>query len=130
MECASVSLPIVQKQANTLNLLIFQAQTDGQWSTWDPWGPCSAKCGSGTRSRNRYCTNPEPMNGGQYCSGRQIDTQPCFIDCTSTNRIERDIVLFSTSKTCVWKAVGRHGRIGRLVQFLAVSDIKFKRKLP
>jgi hypothetical protein len=32
-------------------------------------------CGDGNQTRTRLCNNPEPANGGQNCSGTNIDTE-------------------------------------------------------
>ncbi|VDP65376.1 unnamed protein product [Echinostoma caproni] len=50
---------------------------NGAWGEWGPFGPCSATCGHGTRSRIRLCNRPPPQGNGLNCQG--IDTQkiPC-----------------------------------------------------
>ncbi|XP_024085624.1 semaphorin-5B isoform X1 [Cimex lectularius] len=51
---------------------------DGGWSSWGPWGECSAKCGGGYRFRYRTCSNPPPqLPGGLDCQGCHIDYQEC-----------------------------------------------------
>ncbi|HEY7791402.1 MAG TPA: hypothetical protein VIC33_12855 [Vicinamibacterales bacterium] len=48
---------------------------DGGWSAWSS---CSVSCGGGEQTRT--CTNPQPANGGQLCSGpstQACNTQAC-----------------------------------------------------
>lgn len=54
---------------------------NGGWSSYGPWSQCSAKCGRGTQTRTRSCTNPPPSHGGRPCSGAKSSTQ----ECTGTN---------------------------------------------
>ncbi|XP_076098968.1 uncharacterized protein LOC143068637 [Mytilus galloprovincialis] len=51
---------------------------DGNWSTWLTWGECSLTCGDGgSRQRNRTCSDPVPMFGGNECDGDGLTTGPC-----------------------------------------------------
>ncbi|NWI93347.1 HMCN1 protein, partial [Pitta sordida] len=50
---------------------------DGEWSPWQPWGPCSASCGKGTQSRVRLCSSPAPAHGGAQCHGPDTQLQVC-----------------------------------------------------
>ncbi|XP_035688793.1 SCO-spondin-like [Branchiostoma floridae] len=52
---------------------------DGGWSSWGPWSGCSVTCGTGTRSRDRICTNPAPSNGGANCVGEPREIEQCDI---------------------------------------------------
>ncbi|CAF4070391.1 unnamed protein product [Rotaria sp. Silwood2] len=60
--------------------------TNGGYSAWSKWGPCSSTCGSGTQIQTRSCTKPLPSYGGSYCVGSPINitscnsTQPCPIN--------------------------------------------------
>jgi hypothetical protein len=51
---------------------------------WGPWGPCSADCAGGTRSRSRKVTQ-KPRFGGIGCpllnDAGACNTAPCVIDC-------------------------------------------------
>uniref|UniRef100_A0A8D0P2M9 Hemicentin-1 n=1 Tax=Sus scrofa TaxID=9823 RepID=A0A8D0P2M9_PIG len=49
----------------------------GAWSTWQPWGTCSASCGKGTQTRTRLCNNPPPSFDGSYCDGTETQMQVC-----------------------------------------------------
>uniref|UniRef100_A0A158R565 Peptidase M12B domain-containing protein n=1 Tax=Syphacia muris TaxID=451379 RepID=A0A158R565_9BILA len=50
---------------------------DGGWSEWTEWSSCSGICINGHQSRTRYCTNPQPLNGGLSCSGKDFEMQSC-----------------------------------------------------
>ncbi|XP_031568695.1 uncharacterized protein LOC116303310 [Actinia tenebrosa] len=50
---------------------------NGGWSRWSPWSSCNAKCGQGTKTRDRKCTNPYPMRNGKKCPGKAKDTEEC-----------------------------------------------------
>ncbi|KAL4216796.1 hypothetical protein ACF0H5_024517 [Mactra antiquata] len=55
---------------------------DGGWGSWLPFSHCSHTCGTGTKSRLRYCNNPQPSNGGKQCPGTSEDKQSCHdADC-------------------------------------------------
>ncbi|XP_062609288.1 A disintegrin and metalloproteinase with thrombospondin motifs adt-1-like [Saccostrea cucullata] len=49
----------------------------GGWSSWGEWNTCSRTCGSGTKTRLRYCNNPMPMYEGNYCSGGSTNIILC-----------------------------------------------------
>uniref|UniRef100_A0A3Q1B6M5 Hemicentin-1 n=1 Tax=Amphiprion ocellaris TaxID=80972 RepID=A0A3Q1B6M5_AMPOC len=50
---------------------------DGNWASWQPWGECSASCGSGERTRVRLCNSPSPSNGGRPCPGDSTQLSRC-----------------------------------------------------
>jgi len=52
---------------------------DGAWSSWSRWGYCSQTCGHGSRSRSRTCTMPIPQNGGNDCTGANLETKDCIM---------------------------------------------------
>ena len=43
----------------------------GGWSEWGPWTSCSQTCGRELSVSERQCNNPEPQNGGQFCTSRR-----------------------------------------------------------
>lgn len=50
----------------------------GQWTEWTSWSKCSITCGhNGTRSRQRYCSNPPPRYGGRECIGSNTEEGYC-----------------------------------------------------
>ena len=49
----------------------------GNWSPWSEWDECSGKCGPGTETRYRSCTNPLPQFGGPPCEGFSEETRYC-----------------------------------------------------
>jgi Thrombospondin type 1 domain. len=55
---------------------------NGGWSEFTPYGTCSATCG-GTIKQRRYCTNPEPLYGGQCTgfNGDMLDMEETEIPC-------------------------------------------------
>ena len=61
---------------------------NGGWTDWQPVSNCSQKCGGGERSMERYCTNPNPMYGGEYCSGENTKNEMCNMEpCHSSDGI-------------------------------------------
>ncbi|KAJ8302242.1 hypothetical protein KUTeg_021229 [Tegillarca granosa] len=53
------------------------------WNDWSVWGDCSTTCDEGIKYRNRErtCTNPEPLNGGNDCPGsnREVESTSCLL---------------------------------------------------
>lgn len=54
-------------------------KTDGGWSNWTNWSPCSKSCGQGRQIRMRECNNPKPENGGKYCKGDPVEEKQCYL---------------------------------------------------
>uniref|UniRef100_A0A3B3DLS4 Uncharacterized protein n=1 Tax=Oryzias melastigma TaxID=30732 RepID=A0A3B3DLS4_ORYME len=57
--------------------LVIYGITNGGYTSWGEWGPCSSSCGEGLQERVRSCSKPEPANGGRPCSGPSVDTKRC-----------------------------------------------------
>ena len=74
------------KKCNKLNLHLINCDysclkpVDGGWSVFRDWSVCSAKCGGGTQTRTKTCTNPAPVDGGADCQGDAEETRPCNPD--------------------------------------------------
>ncbi|XP_058450901.1 hemicentin-1-like [Malaya genurostris] len=51
--------------------------TNGGWTPWTKWSPCSETCGFGRSLRWRSCTNPAPRNGGLPCKGSESEIMIC-----------------------------------------------------
>ncbi len=62
-------------------ILISFRSTDGGYTQWTVFSPCTAKClgETGDSVRRRFCTNPTPQFGGQNCTGLGVDkeSKPC-----------------------------------------------------
>ncbi|KAK3601710.1 hypothetical protein CHS0354_016069 [Potamilus streckersoni] len=106
----SCTNPIPQNGGRQCNGSLMEAQMiqcntqacpiDGDWSAWNGWisnGICSVTCGRGMQiqTRNRFCTNPIPQNGGRQCNGSsmeaqmiQCNTQACPIECINGDKKE------------------------------------------
>lgn len=54
-----------------------KTETDGHWSSWSTWTPCSYSCNGGVRVARRTCDNPKPANGGAYCNGDVEKVELC-----------------------------------------------------
>ncbi|XP_046576195.1 SCO-spondin-like [Haliotis rubra] len=50
---------------------------DGGWSAWGAWSECTVACGNGYLYRQRACTSPSPVNGGQTCPGQAYQKKSC-----------------------------------------------------
>lgn len=48
-------------------------KTDGSWSCWGAWSPCTSR----RKTRTRVCNNPPPEGGGATCLGSASQTWPC-----------------------------------------------------
>ena len=72
--CSNLGLGIEEKDCNTQPCPI-----NGGYSKWSEFSQCSVSCGSGTRQRNRSCSNPQPRHGGKNCShlGLGVDIEIC-----------------------------------------------------
>ncbi|XP_066928617.1 uncharacterized protein [Clytia hemisphaerica] len=53
------------------------AFVNGNWTEWTSWGTCDVSCGLGYIRRERWCTNPEPLHGGEDCEGVDEETISC-----------------------------------------------------
>jgi len=64
-------------ERNVVKNCDFSCAVDGGYSDYGDWSECSAKCGGGTQTRTRTCTNPAPAHGGAECVGDSSETQAC-----------------------------------------------------
>ena len=62
---------------NKSGILIAIGIVDGGYTTWGQWSQCNEKCGGGTQTRRRYCTNPIPQHNGNQCAGNDTSEQAC-----------------------------------------------------
>ncbi|XP_054166630.1 netrin receptor UNC5B-like [Oppia nitens] len=78
--CA-VRNPAGVRYSEPAQLLVF---VNGGWSSWGAWSSCSSpnKCGRGSQKRVRYCSNPSPINSGQFCFGESLQTSDCSVICS------------------------------------------------
>ncbi|XP_031555168.1 uncharacterized protein LOC116292070 [Actinia tenebrosa] len=59
---------------------------DGGFTEWTSWSKCSQECGrTSIKSRERYCTNPSPANGGKRCKGSKFQVKICRKDGCPVN---------------------------------------------
>ncbi|KAL5272649.1 hypothetical protein ACHWQZ_G000744 [Mnemiopsis leidyi] len=50
----------------------------GRWSSWSVWSICTCSAdGVATKTRHRYCTNPEASCGGRECYGESQEFSSC-----------------------------------------------------
>ena len=66
--------------SETRNCNLNPCPVDGGWIAFGAWSECSAKCGGGTQTRTRTCTNPAPANGGAECEGSATETRNCNLN--------------------------------------------------
>ena len=66
---------------------------DGSWSEWSPWNATCSSCGSGVKTRYRFCTNPSPLHGGSNCSGQSQETEDCNLPPCPGNYYHNFIII-------------------------------------
>ncbi|KAL9951953.1 hypothetical protein ACROYT_G044713 [Oculina patagonica] len=98
---------------------------DGGYTDWSA-SECSVKCGGGTKTLTRTCTNPPPSNGGRGCSrlGPARKTVSCNEQgCGECNQIMDIGILADVSKSMT---KDQHSQLAnfvdRLVYKLGVSS--------
>ncbi|XP_075068934.1 A disintegrin and metalloproteinase with thrombospondin motifs 16 [Mixophyes fleayi] len=62
--------------------------TNGQWSDWSAWSPCSRTCGGGVSYKERQCNNPRPLHGGKFCEGSSRSFKLCSTQKCPKNSID------------------------------------------
>jgi Thrombospondin type 1 domain len=73
-DCLNPKLPCVGERIETRSCI--RQATNGGWSEWSKFTPCSKPCGGGESVRHRTCTNPVPYKG-KSCSGKGREVQRC-----------------------------------------------------
>ena len=88
-------LSSVFKSINLLNIV------NGGFTLWTQWSTCTRTCGGGTTTRQRFCTNPAPANGGLTCAqqqatiGNAVETISCSTNgCPGRFYFDRPNMLF------------------------------------
>ena len=51
---------------------------DGQWGPWQAWSSLERRTNPEEITRKRFCDNPTPSNGGEYCAGVNEDLKWVF----------------------------------------------------
>ncbi|XP_060579688.1 uncharacterized protein LOC132736553 [Ruditapes philippinarum] len=67
----------IRKTISNLEDITLKDETDGGWSSWGSFGPCSDTCGRGVTIRSRTCTQPKPSLKGQHCEGSPLQIAVC-----------------------------------------------------
>lgn len=67
---------------------------DGSWTAWGGWSPCD--CETRTRHSRRECSNPQPANGGQACTGLSVNVSDCL--STDVDQCPGNVNLYTINK--------------------------------
>ncbi|XP_015764131.1 PREDICTED: netrin receptor UNC5C-like isoform X1 [Acropora digitifera] len=89
-----------KSKSQALRLKVY---VDGGWSEWHEFLACSAsKCGKDKQMLKRSCNNPDPQNGGQFCSGVGFKFEKCRDVCPALEIIcPNDTNVFSNHSDTV-----------------------------
>lgn len=93
----------------------------GGWGEWTDWTICSKSCAGGVRTRERFCDNPEPQDGGAECEGDEQEEQGCNEEeCVQicTKKVEIGIILDAST------SVSRRN-YDKMLQFMMDLSDKF-----
>ena len=74
-------------------ILVFYVLADRGLSPWSLWTPCTAYCGSGTRTRKRMCRLQKPRCGGKKCdpTAKLSEEESCEGPCKGKISIWLDV---------------------------------------
>ena len=83
----SAALVIVNYLLITIDSAAVQSchLVDCSWSEWTDYGACSEECGGGDQTRVR--TKTLESCGGLQCTGDDIETQSCNLQCCPSESI-------------------------------------------
>ena len=86
----SAALVIFNHLLNTIDSASIQScnLVDCSWSEWTDYGACSEECGGGDQTRVR--TKTLESCGGLQCTGNDIETQPCNLQCCPSESIDEN----------------------------------------
>ena len=80
---------------------LLKCPVHGGFTEWTTFSACSRTCGVGLKNRTRYCTNPEPMHGGDHCIGDGIQFKVCNVfECPINGGYTQWSAFSACSKTC------------------------------
>ncbi|CAG5121861.1 unnamed protein product, partial [Candidula unifasciata] len=72
------SIYYVRQRTEKVICNAIPCQENGMWAAWGGWSQCSLPCGLGMTFRDRTCTDPAPVYGGEPCEGQGSEVQTCF----------------------------------------------------
>lgn len=97
-----------------------QCSSDGGWTGWSSWGPCSQTCGAGRRSRTRTCTRPQPHGSGLQCVGQKIETGSCHLNPCET--LPHVVAIFHGDSSLYYNFENKHASLYHFyVRFMPLS---------
>ena len=69
----------------------FPEIINGNWGQWRIWTDCSEPCEGGTKTRTRFCNDPEVENGGDECT-----TNDSYVETVHNTGLQQQ----TASQTC------------------------------
>ena len=62
----------------SVSYVFFHVLVDGGFGQWSSFTECSRTCGSGVKTRKRYCNSPEPRGiSAKNCTGKFKEIRHC-----------------------------------------------------